>query len=74
MQVWEAINILESLDPKSEVTLVISKLAVNKAPQVPMFTPNPYDKTHVIGKDQWVQPPPGYPAWHNTITCTSTKH
>lgn len=58
MKVWEAINILESLDPKSEVTLVIGK--AKKAPE--------FDKTYVIGKEQWVNPP-AYPVWYNTITC-----
>jgi len=59
MQVWEAINILESLDPKSEVTLVIGKVPKRKD----------YDKTYVIGKEQWLQTPPAYPAWHHNVTC-----
>lgn len=75
MQVWEAINILESLDPKSEVTLVLGKALKPKDPMEGIFEGSLlYGKTNVIGKEQWPQPPSGYPAWHHTITCTDTKH
>jgi hypothetical protein len=74
MKVWEAINILESLDPKSEVTLVLSKATKAEKPQEPkyvtdyIFVGNPYDKTYVIGKEGWPDTP-AYPEWHNQITC-----
>jgi len=71
MQVWEAINILESLDPKAEVTLVIGKAA---KPKEDFHIGKLWDKTHVIGKEQWPQKPPCYPAWHHNVTCSSTKH
>lgn len=65
MKVWEAINILESLDPKSEVTLVLNKVSIK--------SPN-FNRDYVIGKEQWVQPAPAYPSWYNTITCHGTPH
>jgi hypothetical protein len=75
MKVWEAINILESLDPKSEVSITIGKGAKTKEPDVirDHGTP-PYDKTYVIGKEYWPTQLPGYPAWHHTITCTDKVH
>lgn len=63
MKVWEAINILESLDPKSEVSITIGKPAKSKD----------YDKTYVIGKDQWVKAPPAYPIWSQNITCKTVQ-
>lgn len=67
MQVWEAINILESLDPKSEVSITIGLGAKTKEPNLRVGSP--YDKTYVIGKEYWPQTPPVYPAWHHNVTC-----
>ena len=65
MKVWEALNILESLDPKSEVTLVLGKPAKTKE--------SIYERTYVIGKEGWPSTP-AYPAWHHNITCHGTPH
>ena len=69
MKVWEAINILESLDPKSEVTLVLGKPAKTKE--------SIYERTYVIGKEMWPAPynPNTDPFYNkNIITCTDTRH
>lgn len=65
MKVWEAINILESLDPKAEVTLVLGKAPKTKEPV--------YEKSYVIGKDGWPSTP-AYQAWHQNIIYSKTVH
>lgn len=68
MKVWEAINILESLDPNAEVTLVLGK---NTKPK-----DNSYDKTYVIVKEQWPRYNPDLEPFYkfNHITCTDKVH
>ena len=78
MKVWEALNILESLDPKSEVTLVLSKSEVSPEPKLAKEAVSgkyytKYNKTYVIGKEGWPSTP-AYPAWHHNITCHGTPH
>lgn len=64
MKVWEAIDILRSLDPNAEVGITINGKVktVPVAPLQPVYTPPP----------QWVQPPTYIP-WWDKVTCETKQ-
>lgn len=67
MQVWEAINILESLDPKSEVTLGFGNQVKSKSPN--------FIRDYVINREHWVTvPTPPESTWYKTNINCRTVH
>lgn len=63
MKVWEALDLLRSIDPNAEVTVTLGTDSTKVLPTVPVYTQPP----------MWVQQP-GYVPWHMyPITCETIQ-
>lgn len=66
MKVWEAIEMLEGMDPNKEVTITIGRARKNK--DEPFQYPD-YNQPYWISPDWSKQPYAPFPP--NTVTCKS---